>query len=200
MSSCDSQAFPVRVTEGLLRACLLVILIPAVTSAQYRAGQIRARVTEGEKVAIINEDGSRVTGRVVELKERDLTVSKGKKRLTVAVDGIMKIDRQKDSLLNGAVFGLAVGAAWGWRAFSEYKQSYEGGGPFCAGIFDDCTRDSPVGYVLVWGGLGTLVGASVDALLYGRNRTLYRRSDALRMTLTPTLHSGARGASLSLSW
>ena len=83
-------------------------------SAQSDADRIRQRVKEGQKVRITDDQGREWHGRIDTLTPDNLTVvTHDRQRTDLPYGTILRIDRPHDSLANGALIGLASGAAFG---------------------------------------------------------------------------------------
>jgi hypothetical protein len=83
-------------------------------SAQSDADRIRQRVKEGQKVRITDDQGREWHGRIDTLTPDNLTVvTHDHQRKDLLYGTILRIDRPHDSLANGALIGLASGAAFG---------------------------------------------------------------------------------------
>ena len=183
---------------------LLAFIGSSSTASAQTAADVRATLKDGDKVSIIDDRGRKFGGRVVEVSAEVITITSRDERTDVPFAQIFTIDRKKDSVLNGALMGLGVGVALGfWQASSGDADYYQGDDPFCGyGFFDNCTDpedSSTLTYVAGWGTLSALVGAAADALIYSRDRSVYRRS-ATTLSFTPVVNGGRKGAAVSLSW
>ena len=63
----------------------------------------------------------------------------------------------------------------------------------------ECNDDSTGGYLLVWTGIGTLIGVGIDALIH-RDRTLYERGGGTHVVLVASVGRGSGGVRLSITW
>lgn len=178
-------------------AMLAAMLVSATASAQGAGDHIRDRVKEGQKVSITDEDGREFTGRISSLTADTLIVERGALRAGVPYQQVVKIDRPRDTLANGALIGFGVGAAAGFLAMlAEDNRACDPAAWF------DCSDPGAGGYAavtLVGGGLGTAIGVAVDALIR-RDRHIYRRGEATRVTVAPAVSTGTRAAVVAVSW
>lgn len=172
---------------------------PAVaqTSGGTEADAIRQRVKQGQKVRVTDDQGREWHGRIEALARDNLVLqTRDRQRHDVPYATILRIDRPRDTLSNGAMIGFLSGAALGLLAVVAEDTGT------CEGFFGsgDCAVDSAA-YVVVpalFGGAGAGIGIGIDALVT-RDPTLFRRG-APRVVLTPSLAPGVRGVSLSVRW
>ena len=151
-----------------------------------------------QKVVITDAQGRELSGRVIQMTDSLLTVQQKDHTVDISYSDIIAIDRPKDRLGNGALFGLAAGVAVG-VAMGTQDASPESESPYCGvGFFDDCGEPSLAGSVIATGIAGMLIGVSVDALIR-HDRRIYRRS-ATRLTLAPTFSRRGAGAVVAVSW
>jgi hypothetical protein len=196
----QSQMSPI--VRALAFVGLAVLLTSGHASAQTEAHDIRARVKEGQKVSITDDRGYEFNGRITTIAADALTVTPDEPpRVVVPYAQIVSIDRPHDTLNNGALIGLAFGAALGFGAMAAeaHRSCTPDSGPFGD---DDCSDPTGAGYIggaLLIGGLGSAVGVGVDALIR-RDRGIYRRGGNAQVGLSPVLARGRRGAVLSMSW
>ena len=171
---------------------------PQAASAQTDADTIRQRVKEGQKVRITDDQGHEWRGRIGTFTPDKLTlVTSDRQQRDVPYRTILRIDRPHDGLANGALIGLASGAALGFFAvLGEEARDCE------PGAFFDCGDPSGAAYVaapLVIGGLGAAVGVGIDALIR-RDPNLFQRGSASRLTLAPAIGRGVRALNVSVRW
>ncbi len=168
------------------------------SSAQSDADRIRQRVKEGQKVRITDDQGREWHGRIGALAPDSLVlVTKDQQEKNVPYPTILSIQRPPDTLVNGALIGLASGAALGFLAvITEENAECE------PGVFFSCGEPTAGAYVavpLVLGGLGTAIGVGIDALVR-RDANLFHRSGNARVTLAPALGRGVRALTVSMQW
>jgi len=158
------------------------------------AENIRARVKDGQKVSITDDQGQQFNGRIGTMSPNGLTLVVDGKSVDVPYDRIVRVDRPNDSLANGALIGLGAGAALGLVSVaSEPDKSC-----FFA-CTDNKTTSEYVTITLLMGGLGTAVGVGIDALIH-RNREIYRRGKVAHTTVAPAIGRGVRGVVVSMTW
>ena len=160
-------------------------------SAQTAADEIRRRVKEGQKIVIVDDQGRELTGRIGELRADALMLLVDRDRTDVPYDRILRIDRPRDGLSDGALIGLGIGAGLGLglAAAAEMDDS---------GFLDfDFTDVAPIA-IPVLGGIGAVIGLALDASIR-REPNLYRRQGET-LSLAPTLVSSRRGVAIAVSW
>lgn len=181
-------------------AGLAMVFVCGEAVAQNAAAEIRAHITEGEKVSLKTDDGKQVKGRVKSVGT-DLLIVEGRNKsaFTVKYDQVTELNRQADSVRNGALIGLAVGVALGAAAASSADGSSPG--TFCGmAIGSTCDRDSRVAAFIAPTAFGALVGATVDAWIHRRDLRVYRRPTPTRVSLLPMIAGGRRSVALSYAW
>lgn len=164
---------------------------PVAASAQTDADEIRRRVKEGQKIVIVDDQGRELTGRIGELRADALMLLVDRDRTDVPYDRILRIDRPRDGLSDGALIGLGIGAGLGLglAAAAEMDDS---------GFLDfDFTDVAPIA-IPVLGGIGAVIGLALDASIR-REPNLYRRQGAT-LSLAPTLGRSRRGVAIAVSW
>ena len=129
---------------------------PQAAAAQADVDTIRQRLEEGQKVRITDDQGREWHGRIGTFTPDKLTlVTSDRQQRDVPYGTILRIDRPHDGLANGALIGLASGAALGFFAvLSEEGRDCE------PGAFFDCGDPPGSAYIaapLVIGGLGAAV-------------------------------------------
>lgn len=126
--------------------------------------QLANRIAVGERLWVTDTDGHVTRGRLDRLTSSDLTLdANGTQRFEA--DGISLIrHRQRDSVKNGAFIGLGVGGgmatAWCIGALADDS------GDIDAAV--ECSEG------FIFAGLGTLIGAGVDAIIPGKLSVIYR--------------------------
>jgi hypothetical protein len=121
------------------------------------------------------------------------------RRATSEVDfaSIVRIDRPRDGLGNGALWGLGIGAVVGLAGLIA-EESGE-----CEPVgFFGCSDPQTGAYVvipLVFGGIGAAIGVGIDAAIR-REPNIYRRGTTARVRVMPTLGRGRSGVAVALSW
>jgi hypothetical protein len=166
-------------------AILLFIAAPA--QGQELAGtfdQLRVLIRPGDTLTITDASGERVRGKLADLSATTLVLDLSGLHRTLQVTEVDVIQKRgPDSLKNGALTGLAVGAGLFGVAIGAATRS----GTYAA-----------VG-ALFYGGIGAGIGAGVDALIEGQ-RVIYARSasSTTRLSLAPIVTSSRKGVLLTV--
>ena len=180
-------------------ACVVVltVLASSTISAQSDRERIQGHLKDGQKVSITDTQGREITGRIGTVTTATVSVLDHGKTMTVPYDEILRIDRPRDGLANGALIGLSVGAALALVSIAAEDQSdCPPGGFFPCG---EPTTGYYVAGALVLGGLGTAVGIAIDALIH-HNRQIYQRGAQVRTTISPAIGPASFGTSVSVLW
>ena len=109
---------PARIVGSLWgRSALLSVLFTALAqpaAAQGTAGsfeQLQVLVKPGDTVSVTDAAGRETTGKIAELSSSTLILLTADARREWTEDGVATIkQRRNDSLANGAIYGLAIGA------------------------------------------------------------------------------------------
>lgn len=144
---------------------LLLALVAAPASGQESATsftELRLLVRPGERVTVVDTTGREATGRISELLPSSITLLVDRQPRAWQEDQVSLIrQRRRDSLGNGALWGLAIGA-----------------GLATALVIAEPPNEDDVGWALlaigVYGAMGTGVGVGVDALIT-RRQVIYER-------------------------
>lgn len=182
---------------GVSSLALAILFASSPASAQTETEKIRARIKQGQKVSITDDRGQEVRGKIGAITADGVTIVADGKSTDLPYDRILRVDRPYDSLANGALYGLGVGAALGLGLIVSEDQNHCGpeGGFYCG----DPTADNYVGATLLFAGLGTAVGVGIDALIH-RDREIYRRGGGAVASVAPVIGRGVRGAAVSVTW
>jgi hypothetical protein len=161
------------------------------------AEAIRQHVKEGQKVRVTDDQGREWQGRIEGFAPDNLVLlTKDRQRHHLSYPSILRIDRPRDTLANGAGIGLASGALLGLLAvLAEENADCDPGAFFSCG---DPTAAAYVVLPAILGGAGAGIGIAIDALVR-TDPTLFRRGQS-RVLLAPSLGRGVRGVSLSVRW
>lgn len=186
-------------TRTLSAHCVVLMLLFAASPAiaQTDTENIRARVKDGQKVLITDDQGQQFKGRIGAMAPAKLNIVVDGKSVDVPYDRIVRVDRPNDSLANGALIGLGVGAALGLIAVArEDRNGNCSPGDYYCG---DTTSGGYLAGTLIVGGLGTAVGVGIDALIH-RKHEIYRRGVGAHTAVAPALGRGVRGVIVSIGW
>lgn len=143
--------------------CFLALAWPVVSAAQPASQtfeHLSAAVAIGDTLELTDAAGAAVTGRLLQIRPRTLTLDvEGESRTWVAADVRLVTRRWADPLWNGALIGAVVGAAagavpvladcWNSETGSLYDRCHANGGDFAA-------------WCLAGAGGGAALGALVD--------------------------------------
>jgi hypothetical protein len=151
--------------------------------------QLRFKVKAGDTVFVTDDGASEREARILDLTSAVLAVSIDGVRHELAESNVRRIrQRVPDSRKNGALIGFLVGAA-----------SSTGGAIAMASPAGSCTGGCVAGNVLIGGGLGSLVGLGIDALIQDRKDIYVRGGQAaLDIGLSPVVSSHVKGVSVLL--
>ena len=173
------------------RALILLLFFCGAAEAQTTAADaIRKVVKPGQHLGVTDQGGQEVKGQVVDLGPDSFAIQTKGQRHDLRYAETVRIDRM-ESLRNGALFGLMIGAGLGAIALADSA---------CDPAQFGCGDPDGGNYVavaLLFGGLGAAMGTGIDALI-GGPRTIYRRGGHVQVR--PALHRTAAGAVVSVSW
>jgi hypothetical protein len=175
--------------KRLVPLLVLLLAVTATAEAQELAGtfdQLRVLVKPGDTLTLTDAAGQRVQGKLADLSASalELDISGTRRRFQSGdVDVVEK--RGADSLKNGALIGLSIGAGFAGTALGLITQEW---------------AYTAVG-ALIYGGIGAGIGAGVDALIEGR-RVIYARSGSAQTSvhIAPILSRSRKGVLLSLNF
>jgi hypothetical protein len=173
----------------LLSALDVAVAAPAVEAQEPATSldQLRVLVKPGDTVTVTDETGRETRGKIASLSPSslELAVDGGVRSFA---EGNLRVVRQRrsDSLLNGTLWGLAIGAGVGLTS------GFDGDGYDIA---------YGLGGAAVYGGIGAGIGVGIDAALKSNQTILFNpaRSQA-SLTLRPVMKNGRVGMSASLSF
>ena len=167
---------------GIARNVLVLLLMSSLAEAQDLAGtfdQLRVLVKPGDTLTVTNADGTSVRGKLTALSAASLSLEvTGARKLLRDSEVVMIAKRMPDSLRNGALIGLSIGAGlfgpavgaatgdWGYAAIAA----------------------------LLYGGLGAGIGVGVDAMIEGPH-VIYVRASAkpAGISIAPLRGAGGNG-------
>lgn len=156
--------------------------------------QLSTRLKPGDTIWVTDAQGREMKGKIQSLSPGALTLDANGPRTFAARDVSIIRDRQRDSLKNGTLIGLGIGgglaAAWCIGAIAADEHP---------GV------ECPEGFI-VFGGLGTLLGLGIDALIPGKKSVAYRAPGAAgapghaRLSSVPFVTPRTKGVALSYSF
>lgn len=178
-------------------AAVLIVLLPGVSAAQDPVksfDQLDTRLKVGDTVWVTDAQGREVKGKIQSLSADALALTAGDPRTFAARDVSIIRDRQRDSLKNGTLIGLAIGgglaAVWCTGAAVDDSPSVSAGTECAEGL-------------IAFGGLGTLLGLGLDAAIPGKMRVVYRAPGApgdARLFVAPVLTPRMKGVAVSFAF
>ena len=181
--------------RGMLPGALMIaLLVPTAVAAQPAADPGRANVSQGDRVRVTDEAGRTITGRVAAISEFGLTLHHDSRRLDFSYPTIVKIERPRDRLWDGALGGFALGAGLGLIAVAtEETRTCLPDEWFCGASFGP----APSAVVLLFGGIGAGIGVGVDSLIGGR-KTLFERGK--KVHIVPLVTPRTAAARITVGW
>jgi len=176
-------------------AAILIVLLPAVVAAQEPVksfDQLNTRLKVGDAVWVTDAQGREIKGRVTSFAPDALVMDSGGTRTLHATDVRLIQERRRDSLKNGTLIGLGVGAGFGAIACAGFAEGSQDAG-WCA---------LAIG---AYGGIGAGIGIGIDALIPGKKLVAYRAPGsagdaAARLSLAPVITPRTKGVALSYSF
>ena len=179
------------IVTALVGSIIISALAPCAAQEPVRDfSQLNTRLRPGDTVWVTNAQGQEVKGKIQALAPDSLALKGDGTRSFAAGDVRLIIERERDSLANGALIGLAVGAvSMGVVCLAEIEE-----GP------DVC-----VSAALVYGGVGAAIGVGIDALIPGRKILAYRApgsngASQARLSMAPVITPRTKGVAIALSF
>jgi hypothetical protein len=183
------------VTKPAWRSAILLVLFTAMTqtaAAQGIAGsfeQLQIIVRPGDSVTVTDATGRETTGKIASLSSSTLALLADGARLDLSESDVSTIkQRRDDSLANGALIGLATGAALASVLVIAVAAEDE-----------DVDAGSAALIIGLYGAIGTGIGVGVDALIRGR-QVIYQRpsTSGLQVGVAPWLTRQRKGVLVTL--
>jgi len=177
-----------------VRLVLAACLVATPVLAQSELPRPVELLKEGQSVEIIDDQGREVRGKVGVMSVGTVRLVRDGRVTEIPFDRITQISRPPDSLANGALIGLASGAAFGLIGSTV-------GTDDCDEIYYECYGGPGyvIGSTLIFGGIGAGIGVGVDALIR-RNRVIYRRDSGVQTRLAPVVAPGVKGVVVAMRW
>ena len=161
---------------------LTLLALLSSSSAPAAEQAIPATVRSGLKVAVVDERGASIEGRVQEVSDRFVRLAVRGHSRDIPIDEIVRIERP-DTVKHGARIGLGIGMGTGLIATIADPQ---GGGVLVSRV---------LGNGLVCAGIGALIDAAQD-----HRRTLYERGARPRARLRPVIGRQVRAMAAIVEW
>ena len=173
-------------------AALLMTGLPALSAAQEPVksfDQLNTRLKVGDTVWVTDAQGREIKGKIRVLSATSLLLDAGgsPQDLQAARVGTIRV-QQSDSLKNGALIGLTVGAVAGALVSVAICEGETGCAP---------------GGALFWGGAGMGIGVGIDAAWKGKKVLAYRApgaSGSARLSIAPVITPRTKGVAVSYSF
>lgn len=189
-------------TGGPRTLVLLVTVVLATTaaaSAQQPAAsfdELAGRLQIGQLIWVTDPTGREARGRLERLSSDELVLRADGSETFAAVDVRRVRARDRDSLKNGTLIGLGIGAGMGTA--------------WCIGAVADDSGDLDAGVecaegFTVFPGLGALIGLAIDAVIPGKMRVIYQASPSqeaprARLMVAPLVSSRVKGLAVSFAF
>lgn len=172
----------------------LAALLLASSSTAWAQGiarsfeQLQLLVRAGDTVTVRDARSVETTGRIAVLSPTVLTLAaRGTTRDFSEKDVVAVRQRRSDSLSNGALWGLVIGAGLAGTLVAVDCST------------EDC--DPIVGIAIpFYGGLGAGIGVGVDALIRKTHVIFQRAGGSARLSPVPIVGRGRRGVALSFTY
>lgn len=176
-----------------------LLAMAAAASAQEVASSFDAlasHIRVGQRIWVTDATGREVGGRLERLSSDGLVLRADGLETFVAPEVRRVRARQRDSLKNGTLVGMGIGAGLGTA--------------WCIGAIADDSGDIDArvecaeGFT-VFPGLGALIGLAVDALMPGRVRVVYQAplpqtSSGASLMVVPLVTSRVKGLAVSFAF
>ncbi len=177
---------PARTDRWRRTAVVLLATIGAAVAAEAQTASSldtlvqSGELTIGDGIYVTDVLGQLIKGDITNLSSTGLTVTRGRENWTLAVSEVKRIERQ-DSLVNGIMLGVAVGAI--------------PSGFICLRFPRECLYAFL--YTTPYMAIGAGVGALVDSNIH---KTLFQAPGSARVAVSPMLAKEGLGARLSVTW
>jgi hypothetical protein len=183
-------------TAVVVAAVVVALAVPAAAAAQEPVtsfDQLNTRLKPGDTIWITDTQGREVKGKIQALAPDALTLTGGGPRTFAASDVSIIRESDDDSLKNGALIGLGVGAGIGVAACVSFAAIEDGDAAWCAISLG------------LYSAMGAGVGVGIDALIPARKRVAYRAPGApgtapARLSFAPVITPRTKGVAVSFAF
>ena len=171
--------------------CFFLAAMAQTAAAQGVAGsfeQLQILVKPGDTLIVTDTTGKETTGKIADLSASTLTLLTDGARRELRESDVTTIkQRRADSLANGAVIGLGVGAGCALALLWIVASTEDVSGSDVAIVSG------------VYAAIGTGAGVGVDALIRGR-QVIYQRpsTSGVQFGIAPWLTSHRKGVAVTL--
>lgn len=178
-------------SRTVVAACVSGVLLAAAMPAAAQGiansfEELRLLVRPGDTITIRSSAGAEVTGKIDSLSRSSLVLRDGERREFLEADVTSILQRRGDSLVNGALWGMAAGA--GFIAVAAAAS--------CEGDCDGFV----VAAALVYSGLGAAIGIGIDALVMSRYVVYEKARRSVAWRVSPLLTPRRQGVAVTLSF
>jgi len=181
------QSWKLAITLAAI-SLLLAFALAAAQEPVRDFSQLNTRLKPGDTIWVTDGQGRQVKGRINSLAPDSLGVDAGGFRTFSAGDVTMIHLREGDSLANGALIGLAVGAVAGALVMVAVCDGEAGCAP---------------GGALLGAGAGAGIGVGIDAARGGKRVLAYRApgaSGSACLSLAPLIMPRTKGVAVAFSF
>jgi hypothetical protein len=153
--------------------------------------ELAVLVKPGDKITVVDVTGTETKGRIGKLSHDVLIlVTSGRLRQLGDVDVATISRRRDDSLVNGAIIGAVAGAAYFVTAAMLLHDS-DGG---------DVIIPTAIAGGVLFAGMGAAAGVGIDALIAGRHVIYQKPVGRARVSVSPIVGDGRRGAAVTVKF
>jgi hypothetical protein len=151
-------------------------------------GQLNTRLRPGDTIWVTDAQGREVKGSILSLGADGLTLEGGGR--TFGAPEVRTIEvRRGDSLANGALIGLGVGAILGTLSVADFE-----------GTGVDYAWGAAIGGAICAG-----IGVGIDAMIPGKKIVAYRApgpagAPSARLSIAPVITPRAKGVAVAFSF
>ena len=184
-------------TKATMIACIFVTLLMGTPSARAQTPtatsfeQLRILIQPGDDITLTDRAGMRISGKVRSLSDASLEMDFGRERRAFVEADVTTIrQRRGDSLANGALWGLGVGAAVGTAGAIMVGLDCYGSGN-CAAV--------AAGAIGAYAAIGAAIGVGIDALIESP-KVIYQSRSTTRLNIAPVLTARSKGVMLSVDF
>lgn len=178
----------------MLGLCMVVPLAAAAQGIANSYQELRLLVRAGDTVTVTDNGGQQVSGRITDLSASSLALMVDGRPRQFAESEVATISQRRgDSLANGALIGLVIGAALPaiGLVVAVNRDDYD----------DDVSGGEVAAIIAVYGGLGAAVGVGIDALITRRMVIFERRSTSgVTFAIAPLVGPARVAARLSIGF
>jgi hypothetical protein len=154
--------------------------------------QLAVLVKPGDSVRLIDATGRETNGRIARVLRDVLIVETPAGPRQLGESEVVTItQRRGDSLKNGATIGGVAGAAYFATMMAIFSQYNDGG---------DVIVVTAVTTGALMVGLGAAVGVAIDALIARQQVIFQKAASPRRVTVSPLVGQGRRGAAVTISF